>query len=50
MNGGTVMAARERRPMDDNEVIAYVATLIFIVAILAIAAHTLTGCTTSLAY
>ena len=50
MNGGTVMAARERRPLDDNDVIAYVATLIFIVMIAAILTNALTGCTTLVAY
>lgn len=44
------MAARERRPLDDNDVIAYVATLVFIVMVLAIVTHTLTGCTTLVAY
>lgn len=42
------MAARERRPLNDNDVIVYVATLIFIIMIVAI--NALAGCTCSPAY
>lgn len=44
------MAARERRPLDDNDVVAYVATLIFIIIIATILTNALCGCTTSIAY
>ena len=44
------MAAQERRPPTDGEVIEYIATLFFIVMVLSIITNALSGCTTALAY